>query len=75
MLGLSICISLESLSNTMVKAMFILTVFEMLLLEGRSVLWPVQGGTESKRVKFTVKNVRLLFDLLKKRLSYKFRRF
>ena len=32
-----------------VKAMFTLTVFEILLLEGRSVLSPTQRGTESKK--------------------------
>ena len=34
-----------------VPAMFTLTVFEILLSEGRSVLWPAQLGTGSERVK------------------------
>ena len=34
------------------KALFTLSVFEMLLFEGRSVLAPAQWGTGSKRVSF-----------------------
>ena len=39
-----------SLENFVVKTMFTLTVFEILLSEGRSVLSPAQWGTKSKRV-------------------------
>ena len=39
-----------SLENFVVKTMFTLTVFEILLFEGRSVLSPAQRGTKSKRV-------------------------
>ena len=40
-----------SLKNVSVKAMFTLTVFEILLSEGRSVLSSAQRGTGSERVK------------------------
>ena len=40
-----------SLKNVFVKAMFTLTVFEILLSEGRSVGRPAQRGTGSKRTK------------------------
>ena len=40
-----------SLKNVVAKAMFTLTVFEILLSEGRSVLSPAQWGTGSERVK------------------------
>ena len=40
----------------LVKAMFTLTVFELLLSENRSVLSPAQRGTGSERVKVSVKN-------------------
>ena len=40
------------------KAMFTLTAFEILLLEGRSVLLPFQRGAGSERVKKNVHNVR-----------------
>ena len=40
-----------SLKNVSVKAMFTLTIFEILLSEGRSVLSPAQRGTGSERVK------------------------
>ena len=33
------------------KAMFTLTVFQILLSEGRLVLWPAQRGTGSERIK------------------------
>ena len=49
--------------------MFTLTVFEVLLLEGRLILSPCQRGTVSEKVKFSVKkqtNVRLLLKLLEK---------
>ena len=39
-----------SLKNIPAKAAFTLTVFEILLFEGRTVLSPVQGGAGSKRV-------------------------
>ena len=35
------------------KAMFILTVFEILLFEGRLVLGPAQWGTEVKGLVFS----------------------
>ena len=60
------------------KAMFIFTVLEMLLFEGRSVLIPAQWGTGSERVNFSVKNqtnVPLLLKLLEKLLTCKLRRF
>ena len=40
-----------SLKNVLVKTMFILTFFEILMFEGRSVLAPAQQGTGSERVK------------------------
>ena len=43
-----------SLKNIPVKAMFTITVFEILLFEGRSVLSLTQQGTGSERV--SVKN-------------------
>ena len=60
------------------KAMFTVTVFEILLFEGRSALWPAHRVTGSKRVKISVKNqkkVGLLLELFEKWLSYKLRRF
>ena len=39
-----------SLKNVVAKAMFTLTVFEILLSEGRSVLSPAQRSAESKTV-------------------------
>ena len=39
-----------SLKNVVAKAMFTLTVFEILLSEGRSVLSPAQRGTGSERI-------------------------
>ena len=39
-----------SLKNVAAKAMFTLTVFEILLSEGRPVLSPAQRGTGSERV-------------------------
>ena len=53
-------------------------VFEILLSEGRSVLWPAQRGTGSERVKVSVKsqkNIDNLLKLLEKWLTYKLRRF
>ena len=58
--------------------MFTLTIFEILLFEGRSVLGPAQQAPGSEIVKFSVKNeknVRLLLELLEKWLSYKLSRF
>ena len=49
--------------------MFTLTVFEILLFEGRSVLGPAQRVPGSERVKFSVKiqkNIQLLLELLEK---------
>ena len=55
MQSLSTCISLESieysLKNVLVKAMFALTVFEILLFKRRSVLLPAQRAIGSERVK------------------------
>ena len=36
--------------NILAKAAFTLTVFEILLFVGRTVLSPIQGGAGSKRV-------------------------
>ena len=58
--------------------MFTLTVFEILLFETRSILWPTQQVTGSEKVKISVKNQkndRLLLELLEKWLSYKLKRF
>ena len=66
------------LKNICVKAMFTLTVFEILLFKGRSLLTPAQRGTRSKRVQILVKikkNVLFLLKLLEKWLIYKLRRF
>ena len=54
-----------SLNNLLVKAIFTLTVFEILLSEGRSVLSPAERGTGSKRVKVSVKNQKNIGILLK----------
>ena len=45
-----------SLKMVMVKAMFILTTFKILLFKGRLILTLSQQGTGSERVKFLVKN-------------------
>ena len=58
-----------SLKKLPVKAIFTLTVFEILLFEGRSVLRPAQRVTGSERVKISVKNqknVRFSLELLEK---------
>ena len=58
-----------SLKNFLVKAIFTLTVFEILLFQGRLVLSPTQQGTGSVRVKVSVKNqthIRILLKLLEK---------
>ena len=49
-----------SLKNVAAKAMFTLTVFEILLSEGRSVLSSAQRGTGSERV-HVMNNVLLYF--------------
>ena len=54
-----------SLNNPLVKAIFTLTVFEILLSEGRSVLSPAERGTGSERVKVSVKNQKNIGILLK----------
>ena len=48
-----------SLKNVRLKAMFTLTVFEILLFKVRWVLTPAQWGTWSERVKFSVKNQKI----------------
>ena len=56
------------LKRFFVNAIFI-TVFEILLFEGRSVLPPTQRGTGSERVKFSVKSPKndgLLLKLFEK---------
>ena len=45
-----------SLENILIKAVFIVTVFEILLFERRSVFAPAQRGAEGERVNFSVKN-------------------
>ena len=72
--SLSTWISLEILSNTLLKnlwskTMFTITAFEKLLLEVRLLLSPAQWGTGSEKVKFSMKklkNIRLLLKLLEK---------
>ena len=72
--SLSTWISLEILSNTLLKnlwskTMFTITAFEKLLLEVRLLLSPAQRGTGSEKVKFSMKklkNIRLLLKLLEK---------
>ena len=81
--SLSTWISLEILSNTLLKnlwskTMFTITAFEKLLLEVRLLLSPAQRGTGSEKVKFSMKklkNIRLLLKLLEKWLTFKVRRF
>ena len=41
-----------SLTNFLVKGMFTNTTFEILLFEGRAILWPAQQATGSKRFKW-----------------------
>lgn len=58
---LSTWVSLESLLNSLSKrgvtvVMFAHTVLEMLLLEGKSVLPPIQRVIGSEKVNFSVKN-------------------
>ena len=58
--------------------MFNLTIFEILLSAVSLVLSPTQRGTGSERVTVLVKNqknIRNLFKLLEKWLTYKLRRF
>ena len=81
--SLSTWISLEILSNTLLKnlwskTMFTITAFEKLLLEVRLLLSPAQWSTGSEKVKFSMKklkNIRLLLKLLEKWLTFKVRRF
>ena len=47
-----------SLKKVLVKAMFILTAFEIMLFKCRLVLTPSQWGTGSERVKFLVKKLK-----------------
>ena len=57
------------LKNPLMDAMFTLTILKILPFEGRSVLSPSQRGTESERVKFSVKHqkiIRLFLKLLEK---------
>ena len=81
MQSLSTWILLESSLKSIffAKTVFTLTVFEMLLFESRSILWPAQQVTGKERVKFPVKktkkNAWLLLELLEKWLHYKHRRF
>ena len=44
--------------------MFTLTVFEILLSEGRSVLSPAQRGTGNERAKVSLKNQKNIRTLL-----------
>ena len=60
------------------KAIFIVTTFEISLFKGRLILTPSQQGAGSKRIKFLVKNQKKLWpllQLLEKWLTYKLRRF
>ena len=57
------------LKNFLVKAIFTLSVFEILLFQGRLVLSPTQQGTGSVRLKVSVKNqkhIQILLKLLEK---------
>ena len=61
-----------SSKNVVVKAMLALTIFEILLFLGRSVLSPAQRGARSENVKVLVKkqkNIRILLKLLEKLLA------
>ena len=53
-----------SLKNVIVKTVFTITVFEILLFVGRSVLGPTQLVTGSKRVYHTNLYLKLKYDLL-----------
>ena len=66
------------LKNVTMKTMFYLTVLEILLFKGRSVLGPALWVPRSERVTFLVINqqyVWILLELLEKSLPYKLRRF
>ena len=66
------------LRNVAAKAIFSLTVFEILLSKGTSVLWPAQWSTARERIQVSVKsrkNVVNLLELLEKWLTYKLMRF
>ena len=67
-----------SLKDVVGKAMFSLTVLEILLSEGGSVLFPTQRHTWSKRVKVSMKNQKEIGNLLaflEKWFTYGIRRF
>ena len=58
--------------------MFTLTVFQILLSKGRSVLWPTHWSTRTESLKVSVKNQKYipnLFKLLEKWLTYRMSRF
>ena len=58
-----------SFKNLLVKAVFTLAVFEILLFVSRTVLSPAQRGTGSERVKVLAKsqkNIPILIKLLEK---------
>ena len=60
------------------KAVFIVTTFEISLFKGSLMLTPSQQGAGSKRVTFLLKNQKQLWpllQLLEKWLTYKLRRF
>ena len=60
-----------SLKDVAAKVMFIFIVLQILLSEGRSLLWPSQRGTAIERVKVLVKNIVNLLKFLEKWLNYK----
>ena len=67
-----------SLKNVVAKALFVLTILEILLSKGRSVLWPAQRRTGSKGVKVSVKDQKTIENLLRfleKVFTYGLRRF
>ena len=43
------------LKTVLVKAMFTLTIFNIILFEGRSILWPAQRVTGNERVNYFLK--------------------
>ena len=80
--SLSTWMPLESLLNIPQKRSLsgqcLLTVFEILLFVGRSVLSPTQRGTGNDRAKVSAKNQKNIWTslkLLEKWLIYKLRRF
>ena len=60
-----------SLKNFLLKAMFTLTVFGILLFKVRLVLALAQRGTCTERIKFSVKNQKL-FRRLRMFITYLF---